>query len=88
MGGHSSRDVLDIDLLRSEIKLLSTITLQCSKIHYYGRMVDDVSVVLQGSYDDLTKLLITMATSYTSMPLNVQVSQNFSQFLDIKYLTL
>ena len=33
MGGHSSRDALDIDLLRSEIELLSTITLQCSKIH-------------------------------------------------------
>ena len=84
MGGHSSRDALDIDLLRSEIELLSTITLQCSKIHYYGRMVDDVSVVLQGSYDDLTKLLITMATSYPNMPLNVQVSQNFSLFLDMK----
>ena len=83
MGGHSSRDALDIDLLRSEIELLSTITLHSAKIHYYGRMVDDVSVVLQGSYDDLTKVLITMATTYPNMPLNVQISQNFSKFLDM-----
>ena len=83
MGGHASRDALDIDLLRSEIELLSELTLHCSTIHYYGRMVDDISVVIQGSYDDLTKLLIRMATTYPDMPLNVQISQNFSKFLDM-----
>ena len=83
MGGHASRDALDIDLLRSEIELLSGIMLQCSTIHYYGRMVDDISIIIQGSFDDMTKVLIKMATTYPNMPLNVQISQNFSKFLDM-----
>ena len=83
MGGHASRDALDIDLLRSELEILSNLTMQCSTIHYYGRMVDDISCIMQGSFDDLTKVLITMATTYPDMPLNVQISMNFSKFLDM-----
>ena len=83
MGGHASRDALDVDLLRSEFELLAGLTLECSTIHYYGRMVDDISCVIQGSFDDMTKVLIKMATTYPDMPLNVQISQNFSKFLDL-----
>ena len=83
MGGYASRDALDIDLLRSEIELLSGIILQSSTIHYYGRMVDDISIIMQGSFDDMTKMLIKMATTYPNMPLNVQISQHFSKFLDM-----
>ena len=83
MGGHASRDALDIDLLRSEIEILAGITLQCSTIHYFGRMVDDISIIMQGSFDDMTKVLICMANSYPNMPLNVQISQNYSKFLDM-----
>ena len=83
MGGHASRDALDIDLLRSELELLAGITLQCSTIHYFGRMVDDISIIMQGSFDDMIKILISMATIYPDMPLNVQISQNYSKFLDM-----
>ena len=50
MGGHASRDALDVDLVRSEIELLACLVLDSSRIFIYGRMVDDVAVVLQGSY--------------------------------------
>ena len=83
MGGHASRDALDIDLVRSEIELLACLVLDSSRILIYGRMVDDVSVVLQGSHDDMTRVLIRMATTYPNMPLNVQISQIYGKFLDM-----
>ena len=83
MGGHASRDALDVDLVRSEMEILACLVLDTSRIHIYGRMVDDVSCILQGSFDDMTKLLIKMATIYPNMPLNVQISQVFGRFLDM-----
>ena len=83
MGGHASRDALDVDLIRSELEILSSLVLKSSKIHMYGRMVDDINIIYQGDFDGMTKILITMAGCYPNMPLNVQISQTFGKFLDM-----
>ena len=43
MGGHASRDSLDMDLVRSEMEILSGLVLDSSKILLNGRMVDDMT---------------------------------------------
>ena len=82
MGGHASRDALDVDLVRSELEILSNLMFSSSKIHLYGRMVDDINIIYQGDFDGMTKILITMARFYPNMPLNLQISQVFGKFLD------
>ena len=56
MGGHASRYALDVDLVRSEIEVLACLVLDSSRILKTGRMVDDVAVVLQGSYNDMIRI--------------------------------
>ena len=52
MGGHSSRDALDIDLVRSEIEMLLSHVPLLEDIKEYGRMVDDIQNIMQvGDYN-------------------------------------
>ena len=80
MGGHSSREGLDTILLAAEIILLSKVK---TKLHYYYRMVDDISLAINGEFSTVKKVLIEMAKAYPrAMPLNIQVSFGYSHFLD------
>ena len=81
MGGHSSREGLDNILLSREIDLLGSPIR--AKLLSYNRMVDDISLVLDGPFHNVRVLLDKMAQVYpNSMPLNVQISFGYSHFLD------
>ena len=81
MGGHSSREGLDNILLSSEVELLSS-PLRKALLSFY-RMVDDISLVLDGPFSNVRDLLDKMAEVYPQkMPLNIQISFGYSHFLD------
>ena len=81
MGGHSSREGLDNILLSSELDLLNS-TINKSLLFYY-RLVDDISLALDGNVSSIKDLLNKMAHFYPhAMPLNVQVSFGYSLYLD------
>ena len=80
MGGHSSREGLDNILLATEFILLSELK---SKLLYYYRMVDDISMAVNGAFSTLKEVLLEMAKGYPkAMPLNIQISYGYSHFLD------
>ena len=81
MGGQSSREGLDNILLAGEFDLLSSSV--NTNLLYYFRLVDDISVAVNGNFNLVSKLLHGMATIYPgTMPLNVQISFGYSHFLD------
>ena len=81
MGGHSSREGLDNILLASEVDLLNS-TIKKNLLFYY-RLVDDISLALDGDFCIVKDLLSKMAEGYPhAMPLNVQISFGYSHFLD------
>ena len=81
MGGHSSREGLDNILLAGEFDLLTKLV-NTSLIYYY-RLVDDISIALNGNFASVRKLLSEMAKVYPrAMPLNIQISFGYSHFLD------
>ena len=49
MGGHSSRDALDVDLVRSEVEMLSSQFTFMDAVKEYGRMVDDISSIIHAN---------------------------------------
>ena len=55
MGGHSSREGLDNILLSRELDLLSGPSKQCLLSYY--RMVDDISIILNGPFTSIMDLL-------------------------------
>ena len=81
MGGHSSREGLDNILLSREVDLLSD---PISKdLLFYYRLVDDISLALDGDFSKVIALLRKMAEVYPhEMPLNIQISFGYSHFLD------
>ena len=82
MGGHSSREGLDTILLSSEVDLLYDKDIE-NHLHYYYRLVDDISVAVKGNIQVVKTLVQKMASVYpSSMPLNIQVSFGYSHFLD------
>ena len=83
MGDYSSRDGLDCVLAASEYEIIFLANLMPLKIHLFTRLVDDISLVLQGDFKDVETLLCSMAERYPLMPLNVQVSFSYSRFLDL-----
>ena len=83
MGGHASRDALDIDLVRTEIEMLMSGLPLLGDIKEYSRMVDDIQNIMQGEFRNVIKAVSFMARSYPTMPLNVQVSFCYSRFLDV-----
>ena len=83
MGDYASRDGLDVDLTRSEFEIISLIGDLGLKIHLYTRLVDDISIIAQGEFKEVIKLLDILSERYPSMPLNVQVSMRYSRFLDL-----
>ena len=83
MGGHASRDALDVDLARTEMEILSSPYSFIADVKEYTRMVDDISTIIQGEFSSTVKLLILMARSYPDMPLNIQLSFCYSRFLDL-----
>ena len=83
MGGHSSREGLDTILLASEIDLLKTPGLD-TYLKSYMRLVDDVSLIANTKFSNLRQLITLLGTHYPrSMPLNIQISFGYSQFLDV-----
>ena len=81
MGGHSSREGLDTILLSSEFEILSNII--DKNLHHYVRLVDDISLAINGPFHSVRIVLQEMARFYpTAMPLNVQISFGYSHFLD------
>ena len=83
MGDVSSRDALDTDLVYSEYHIMSKLSSLVSNVHLYCRLVDDISVVLQGGFSGVRDLLALMALEYPRMPLNCQISFGYSRFLDL-----
>ena len=80
MGGHSSREGLDNILLAGEFALLSKVK---SDLLYYYRLVDDISLAVNGKFSMVKTLLNKMARAYpVAMPLNIQISFGYSHFLD------
>ena len=82
MGDYSSRDSLDIDLSCSEYDIVSEMS-EITSLKLFTRLVDDVSIILQGGFHDVKKMIKTMADFYPNMPLNVQISFGYSRFLDL-----
>ena len=81
MGGHSSREGLDNILLSREVDLLNGASRQ-GLLSYY-RMVDDISIIFDGSFTSVRDLIEEMAAVYPkNMPLNIQISFGYSRFLD------
>ena len=78
-----SRDSLDLDLARSEFDIISKLVNLSSSVKMYCRLVDDISSIVQGEFQDVLGLLKLMADNYPKMPLNVQVSFGYSRFLDL-----
>ena len=83
MGNFSSRDALDLDLVRTEIELLTSSFNFIKCIKDYGRMVDDISTIIQGDFTNTIKIILLMSKKYPTMPLNIQVSFLYSRFLDV-----
>ena len=52
-------------------------------VHLYCRLVDDISVIVQGDFAEVVSLVELMAAKYPQMPLNVQISFGYSRFLDL-----
>ena len=85
MGGHSSREILDVILLASEYRILSVME-YCP---FYQRMVDDISCVFTCGIDKVKSQLELMAKYYpAAMPLNIQLSFGYSSFLDLSLIKL
>ena len=84
MGDYSSRDALDVDLTRSEYEIISQLSTLPLEVHLYCRLVDDISIISQGNFQDVIRLVEIMGERYPTMPLNLQVSFNYSRFLDLK----
>ena len=81
MGGHSSREGLDNILLSREVDLLGGPIRQVLLSYY--RMVDDISLFIDGPFSNVRALMDGMAEVYPhSMPLNIQISFGYSRFLD------
>ena len=82
MGGHSSREGLDSILLAGELDLLYDADIS-SSLHFYYRLVDDISTAVQGKFTSVISVVQKMAEIYPStMPLNIQISFGYSHFLD------
>jgi hypothetical protein len=81
MGGHSSREGLDNILLSCELDLLSSPIRE--DLMFYYRLVDDISLALNGPFSKVRTLVESMALVYPhEMPLNIQISFGYSHFLD------
>ena len=81
MGGHSSREGLDNILLAGEFDLLCS-SVNSNLLHYY-RLVDDISLAINGEFGFIRRILDSMSKTYPkAMPLNVQISFGYSHFLD------
>ena len=83
MGGHSSRDALDVDLVRTEVEMLMSQLPLLKDVLEYSRMVDDNQSIMQGDFRNVVKAILLMAQSYPTMPLNVQLSFMYSRYLDV-----
>ena len=83
MGGHASRDALDVDLVRSELEMMMSRIPLLEDIRHYGRMVDDIQNIMQGEFRNVIKTILLMAKTYPTMPLNIQLSFCYSRFLDV-----
>ena len=78
-----NRDSLDVDLSRSEYEIISDLGNISSSVHLYCRLVDDISVVMQGDFSRVVELIRKMAEKYPKMPLNTQISFGYCRFLDL-----
>ena len=83
MGDFSSRDSLDIVLTRSELNIINFSRSIPLGIHLFCRLVDDISVLCQGDFEQVRILISTIARNYPNMPLNFQISFGYSRFLDL-----
>ena len=82
MGGHCSREGLDTILLSSEIEICKNSN---GSILQYVRLVDDISLVVKGCFNDVRDMLIKMSIHYpNTMPLNIQISFGLSRYLDVR----
>ena len=83
MGDYSSRDSLDLHLVKSEYEILLELSKLSSSIHLYCRLVDDISVIIQGDFSTVRLVLQKMSLCYPQMPLNIQISFGYSRYLDL-----
>ena len=61
MGDYSSRDSLDLHLVKSEYEILLELSKLSSSIHLYCRLVDDISVIIQGDFSTVRLVLQKMS---------------------------
>ena len=84
MGDYSSRDALDVELVCSEHEIIKKVCGFSLNVHLYCRLVDDVSVIVQGPFPEVKKVLQMMGSGYPNhMPLNCQLSFGYMRFLDL-----
>ena len=83
MGDFSSRESLDVVLSNSELEILQLSAALVLDLKLYARLVDDISVICQGSFCTVVELIEMMAEKYPNMPLNFQLSFGYSRFLDL-----
>ena len=59
------------------------------KIHLFCRLVDDISLIVQGQFSEIPNVLEIMASKFPKkMPLNCQNSSGYSRFLDLHILNM
>ena len=89
MGDYSSRESLDVELTRSEYFIINSIMNLSLKIHLFCRLVDDISLIVQGQFSEIPNVLEIMASKFPKkMPLNCQISSGYSRFLDLHILNM
>lgn len=84
IGGHSSCECLNLNLLVCEMKTLMCLTPADDVLSSVCRLVDDVSYIFQGKFTDILATLSKFVHQYPPMELNVQMSPRLSCFLDYK----
>ena len=84
IGGHSSCECLNLNLLICEFKTLIHLTENDNCLLSACRLVDDVSFIFRGSFKEIISTLQKFIDNYPPMELNVQFSPRLSNFLDYK----
>ena len=84
IGGHSSCECLNLNLLVCELKTLSQLVPADDVLRSVCRLVDDVSYIFQGNFTCIMNTLNKFVHQYPPMELNVQMSPRLSCFLDYK----
>ena len=74
IGGHSSCECLNLNLLVCEFQTIMSFTDTDDCLRSFCRLVDDVSYIFQGTFGSIINTLCKIVKGYPAMELNVQIS--------------